>query len=67
MSTKDLPCSEALSQPMWSRIEARLTHSRPGELIVRPSSSTSVNLDAFVRKNYDPDLSIQSLQLLSLY
>jgi len=40
---------------------------QPGELIVRPSSSTNVNLDAFVRKNYDPDLSIQSLQLLSLF
>lgn len=67
MSSKVLPCSEALSQPMWSRIEVCLMHSRPGELIVRQSSSTSVNLEAFVRKNYDPDLSIQSLQLLSLY
>lgn len=32
-----------------------------------PSGNTSVNLDAFVRENYNPDLSIQSLQLLSSY
>lgn len=38
-----------------------------GELIVGLSSSVNLNLDASVGKNHDPDLSIRSLQLLSLY
>lgn len=59
--------SEALSQSVRCRIEVCVTRSRQGELVVRPSSNRNVSLDAFVRKNYDPDLSIQSLQLLSLY
>lgn len=59
--------SEALSQSVRCKIEVWVTRSRQGELVARPSSNTNVSLDAFVRKNYDPDLSIQSLQLLSLY
>lgn len=59
--------SEALSQSVRCRIEVCVTRSRQGELVMRPSSNRNVSLDAFVRKNYDPDLSIQSLQLLSLY